>query len=231
MCGDCTDPNDVDELMDGTKADAVWTDPPYAIYGSATGISSSIADDRMVRPMFEKILRVCAQTTKVFGHIYICSDWRSWPSWWEMAKRTSLEAKNCIIWFKGGGGMGSNYANTYEMVGFYANMPERQTMQSSEKRGNHQLSVYKPNFVNLPRVTGDERQHNASKPIKLIEFNIQPSTDEGGIVVDWFVGSGSTIIAAEKLGRRCYAMEIEPRYVDVSIRRWEIYTGKKAVLL
>ena len=229
LCGDSTEEQDVARLMQGQVADCIWTDPPYAIYGSSSGISSSVADDKMVRPMFEAILRVSANTVKVFGHVYICSDWRSWPSWWEMAKRTPLIPKNCIIWDKGGGGMGNNYANTYEMVGFYTNMPERKAMASNEQQG--QRPVFQPNMVRVNRVFGEERQHNASKPVDLISFNIKPSTDEGGLVVDWFLGSGSTLITAEKLGRVCYGMEIDPQYVQVTIERWQNYTGQKAVKL
>jgi len=234
MCGDCTEPNDVDELMAGTKADAVWTDPPYAIYGSASGLESSIADDKMVRPMFETVLRISAKTVKILGHVYVCSDWRSWASWWEMAKRTSLQVKNCIIWDKTGGGTGSgvgrNYRNCFEMVVFLTKVEQKLHMLSSSRRGQiRQIGL--PNLVRVKRVHIGHKEHNAEKPVELISYNVEASTDEGGIVVDWFVGSGSTIIAAEKLGRRCYAMEIEPRYVDVSIRRWENYTGKKAALL
>jgi DNA modification methylase len=146
-----------------------------------------------------------------------------------MAKRTPLEPKNCIIWDKGGGGMGNNYANTYEMVGFYTNMPKRTAMHSTEQAG--QRPVFQPNMVRVNRVIGEERQHNAAKPVDLISFNIEPSIDEGELVVDWFLGSGSTLIAAEKLGRVCYGMEIDPKYVQVAIERWQNYTGQKAVKL
>ena len=226
VCGDCTEDANVALLMAGAKAGAVWTDPPYAIYGSATGVSSSVTDDKMVRPMFERVLRVSALTVKVFGHVYVCSDWRSWPSWWEIAKRTTLEPKNCIIWWKGGGGLGANYANTYEMVGFYVNTPKRQTMTRGERVRHRPIG--QPNYVHFSRVSGEERQHNAAKPVGLVRFNIEPSTDKGDVVVDWFVGSGTTVIAAEQIGRVCYAMEIEPRYCDVVIRRWETYTGQTA---
>jgi DNA modification methylase len=181
--------------------------------------------------MFEKILRVSANTVKVFGHVYVCSDWRSWPSWWEMAKRTPLEPKNCIIWDKGGGGMGNNYANTYEMVGFYTNMPERKAMYNAYGIHGTPRQILQRNMVRVDRARGEERQHNAAKPVDLISYNIEPSTDEGGLVVDWFLGSGSTLITAEKLGRVCYGMEIDPKYVQVAIERWQNYTGQKAIKL
>ena len=103
LCGDATKKEDVEQLMDGQKADMVFTDSPYAIFGSSTGVASDISDDNMVRPFFRDILIASSKILKDFGHVYCCCDWRSWASWWEMAKRTDLDPKNMIVWDKGGG--------------------------------------------------------------------------------------------------------------------------------
>lgn len=226
VCGDSTDAADVAVLMDGSKAAMLCSDPPYAIYGSSTGIGSDIADDKMVRPFFEGILRLAVEHLEMFAHVYVCCDWRSWPSWWEMAKRVELAPKNLIVWDKGGGGLGSSYANAYELVGFFAKLPKQTVMTSNQKRGQRQ--VHKPNIWRGGRVSGD-RLHNAQKPVELMEFLIENSSDAGDVVLEPFAGSGTTIIAAERQSRRCYAMEIEPKYVQVCIDRWEAFTGEKAV--
>lgn len=227
LCGDSTKADDVARLLDGEKAALFATDPPYAIYGSSTGIGSDISDDKMVRPFFESILRTALDNIAIFAHVYVCCDWRSWPSWWEMAKRVELSPKNLIVWDKGGGGLGSSYANTYELVGFFARLPRQTVMTSGQRSGQRQ--VHKPNIWRGNKVSGD-REHNAQKPVELMEFLLENSSDKGDSVLEPFAGSGTTIIACERLSRRCYAMEIEPRYVDVAVKRWEQYTGRTAEL-
>jgi len=123
--------------------------------------------------------------------------------------------------------MGSSYANSYELVGFFARLPEQKVMISNPTSGN-QRQVHKPNVWRGPKVPGGQRDHNAQKPVALMEFLITNSSDAGAVVLEPFAGSGTTIIAAEQLGRRCYAMEIDPRYVAVAIERWEKFTGKEA---
>ncbi len=225
QCGDSTQPDEVKRLMNGKKADLFMTDPPYAIYGSATGLSSDIADDRMVRPFFLEILRAAAGNATMWAHIYICCDWRSWPSWWEMAKRAKLAPKNLIVWDKELPGLGSMYGNAYELVAFFALLPPKKpVMTSSAPTGQRQ--VHKPNVWRGPYVR--DRDHNAQKPVDLFKFLIENSTDAGDLVLDLFCGAGTAIIAAEEVGRHCYAMDIDPSWIDVTVRRWEEITGRKA---
>jgi DNA modification methylase len=225
VCGDMTDAEVRKALLGRSRADCVWTDPPYAIYGSSSGLAEDITDDKIARPFFQEILAASVSALKLFGHAYICCDWRSWASWWEMTKRTSLTPKNLIVWDKGSSGLGNNYANTYELVGFFARLP-KQTAMGNRKTG--QRPVHSPNLMRFNRPTGDDRQHNAAKPVDLVQKMIELSTDVGGLVVDWFAGSGSTLIACERANRRCRLTEIDPRYCDVTVRRWQEYTGKSA---
>lgn len=230
ICGDCFLPEIRAKAFAARGADAiahgldlVVTDPPYAIYGSSTGIGADIADDKMVRPFFEQLFRMTREHLKTFGHAYFCTDWRSWAAMWEAARRAGLTAKNAIVWDKGNGGLGNNYANCYELIGFFAHLPPPTAMKSTTKKG--QRPVHAPNIMRFPRVTGAERQHNAAKPVAMMSQLIENSSDAGDVVADFFAGSGSTLIAAEKTGRGCVAFEIEPKYCDVIVERWRRLTG------
>jgi DNA modification methylase/predicted nucleic acid-binding Zn-ribbon protein len=227
VCANALEGDLVASVIPTNGADCVVTDPPYAIYGSASGLSSEITDDKIVRPFFRSALRAAERVTRLFGHIYIFCDWRSWPSWWEEAKGLHVEPKNLLVWDKGGAGLGSNYANTYELVGFFAHMPPTKAMAGQRKTG--QRSVFKSNILRFDRVTGADRLHNAAKPVELLRELLDNSTEPGGTVVDLFLGSGSTLIAAEELGRRCLAADVDPKWCDVAVRRWERLTEKTAV--
>lgn len=224
VIGDSLDPAVRRVLLepDGGLVDLVITDPPYAIYGSSTGIGADIADDRMVRPFFVEIAQALAEHLRIWGHAYVCCDWRSWPSIWD-GFRSRLAPKNLIVWDKGGGGLGSSYANTYELVGFFARLPPSRAMKSHDERG--QRPVYAPNLVRFNRTTGEDRNHNAAKPPDLIGWLMGHSSDEGATVLDLFGGGGSTMAAAEALGRSARLVEIAPDNADAIVERWCRLTG------
>lgn len=227
-CGDSTVEEDVDALLEGKRPDVMFTDPPYAIYGSSTGIATDITDDKMVRPFFLSILRQGQRVLKSFGHFYICCDWRSYPSWWEVAKGTGLVPKNAIVWDKNGAGLGSNYANTHEWIFFGSSIPMRQqmTQKITGLRSVFDANVWR--FNRVPSSKADPRLHNAQKPVDMVRRALKNSSDEGGTVLDLFGGSGTTLIAAEEEDRTAFVMEIEPRWCDVIVERWERKTGLKA---
>lgn len=220
LVGDSFDREDVDRLLDGKLADMVLTDPPFAIYGSSTGISSDIADDKMVRPFFEKLGAVIIERVPEFAHIYVHCDWRSYATLWHGLKSARLTPKNCIVWDKGHFGLGGMYGNAHEFVAFFARLPPQKAMTSGNKRGQRPV-LGCANIFKASRVTGEERQHNAAKPVELLAWMIENSSEPGDLVLDLFGGSGSTLIAAEKTGRRCAMMEMEPRFADVIIERWQ----------
>lgn len=226
LCGDSFEPKDLERLLNGERVTVVATDPPYAIYGSSTGIGSDIADDKMVQPFFENLARVVSRVLDTFGHAYFCTDWRSWSALWRGATRAGLQPKNMLVWDKGGGGMGNMYAQTHELIGFYVKPPQGKALMSNQQTG--QRTVLRPNMLRFSRVSQSEREHNAAKPVGLMEELIGNSSDAGDIVLDLFAGSGSTLIAADNLGRRAFVMEMEPKYVDVIVARWERKTGQTA---
>lgn len=229
ICGDSCADDAPAKLVGKQKAAAVFTDPPYAIYGSATGIAADITDDKMVRPFFKSVIRNITELLQTFGHVYVCCDWRSWASWWEVIKGSGLTVKNMVVWDKGGG-LGTMYANAHELIMFGSYVPLQRHMAKkvSGERMVKGQNVWRVNRAGRDE-TGEERQHNAQKPVELVIIALENSTKPGEWVVDFFGGSGTTLIACEKLGRRCAMMEVDPRYMDLIITRWQGLTGQKAI--
>ena len=227
MCGDSTDKSTVELLMNGNKADMVFTDPPYALFGNSTGVAG-ICDDKMTRPFFLAIFQRLRENTKLFGHIYACCDWHSAFSLQAMAKQAGLTEKNLCIWDKGNCGLGAMYQQCYEMIWFFANSPIATHTVGKKKAGERTVNG-KPNIWRYPRENSNDRVHNAQKPLAMVEFAIKNSCDKGESVLDLFGGSGTTLIASEATDRTCYMMELDPKYCDVIIKRWESLTGNKAI--
>lgn len=221
LCGDSTLDTTMATLIEGDTCHAMLTDPPYAIYGSATGIASDISDDRMVRPFFERIMNIGKDRLEYFAHMYVCCDWRSWPAIWDAARSTpSLEAKNLLIWDKGGAGLGSNYANTYECIGYFSKLPKQTAMG---QRPTGQRAVHRPNVLRHNRPHGEDRLHNAAKPVALFRDLMENSTNPGDVILDPFIGSGTTIIAADQAARICLGVDVEPGWCDVTLERfWQL---------
>lgn len=268
LCGDCTDLAQVARLMDGKRADAAITDPPFAIYGSSTGLDASIADDKVVRPFFALVLKSLVVAVRPFGAVYVCCDWRSWAAWWDGAKPVKLAPANCLIWDKGSGGLGSNYANGHELIGYFLAKPERKKMfkqatgvrpvlrsnllriEAEGDAGPERLPILEwvdelgqavelddvasppPNvrpLLRFGRVTGAQRVHNAAKPIPLLKELIDASTRPGELVVDFFGGSGTTLLAAAILERVAYLTEIDPAWCDVIRHRWTLWAREAGI--
>ncbi len=233
LCGDSGDEETVALALEDREADAIVTDPPYAIYGSSTGVTSSAADDRMVRPFFEGILRMIAAHLKPFGHAYTFCDWRSWAAWWDVSRNTGLVPKNLLVWLKPGGGIGSMYGNVYELIAFWVRQQEQTGVFMGKATG--QRLVLHPNVLEFGRAGGKrdvdaKSEHNAQKPVDLLEELLRNSTDKGDLVLDPYGGAGSTLLACERKGRRSVTIDIEPRWIDLTIARWQTMTGATARL-
>jgi DNA modification methylase len=224
MCGDSTSREDVERLMNGKKADMVFTDPPYAAFGSSTGLAENIVDDKMIRPFFKEILSSIRKNTKPFRHIYLCCDWRSYSTFWEINRDVGLAPKNLIVWHKPNARLGSMYSNSHEFLFFLSNKYKERMTQSVGK----ERTVYGETNVWVYSIdTNKKRLHNAEKPIVLLERSINNSSDENELILDPFLGSGTTLIACEQLDRICYGMEISPQYCEVICQRWEKLTGEE----
>jgi len=216
LCGDSTDSDTVARLMDDKVADCVFTDPPYALFGNSTGVAD-VADDKMVRPFFRTILKNYKDITKPYGHIYVCCDWHSAFVIEAMSREVELKAKNLCIWDKGDGGVGAMYQQCYEMIWFFDNSPKNKTTSRTVKAGVRTVNG-KPNIWRHHRVTTD-RIHNAQKPVDMVESAIQNSSDRNDLVVDLFGGSGTTMVASNNASRKCFMMEMEPKYCQVIVDR------------
>ncbi len=228
ICGDCTDAAVVERVMGGERADCAFTDPPFAIYGSSTGVSQSVADTGMVRPFFRDIGLRLAESLRFFAHVYICCDWRSFCVLTsEVGRRLVL--KNMIVWTKPGGNVsGTFYTNVHELLALLVYEPPQESI--FKKKTGHR-PVYDQNVWEQSVVPVDRREHFAEKPIENVERAVGNSTEDGESVIDLFLGSGTTLIACERLGRRCRAVEISPAYVAVTLERWSVMTGREPVLV
>lgn len=216
MCGDSTNEEDIEKLLDYKKIDLLFTDPPYGInvvgddgnVGGATfGISKKgkyskiIADDTTdtAKAMYE-ILKPLVNKMIIWGGNYFINFLDFSDGWLVWDKRCESGIRNT---FSDGE---LAYCNFHTPLRIY-----RQLWNGMIREGEH-----------------DKRVHPTQKPIKILTDILTDFSTENDVVLDVFGGSGSTLIACEHLNRQCYMMELDPKYVDVIIKRWENLTGKKA---
>jgi len=215
LCGDSTDSDAIARLMNGEKADMVFTDPPYALFGNSTG--AAVADDKMIRPFFLLIGTSIMKATKKFAHFYSCLDWKSWAAVLETYQKAGLTVKNMIVWDKGSGALGQAYRSQHELImfGLCGNNGISITGTSGVE------SKYQIKDTNVWTVKRENKQgmHAALKPQELIQKAVQNSSFADELVLDLFLGSGSTMVAAQQLKRKCYGMEMEPKYCQVIVDR------------
>ncbi len=244
-CGDALSGASYTELMAGKKAGMVITDLPFnvPIDGHVSGLGTVkhrdflIASGEMNEPEFTAFLtqacRLLAMNSMNGSLHYLFMDFRHL---WELLTAGRLvygDLKNLIVWAKESGGMGSQYRNQHELVLLYKN-------GKAKHRNNIELGKFgrsRTNVWNYARPTafgrsGEEENllalHPTVKPVQLIADAMLDASALGDVVLDPFLGSGTTVIAAERTGRICYGMELDPTYVDTAIRRWQAYTGKRA---
>ena len=232
MCGDSTSIDDAEKLMGGLLADLVFTDPPYNVDYSGRGANNlgTIKNDNMSDNDFEQFCRDVFTTysaiMKPLACIYVCHpDSASAPKIaFEKTFAEQFKKSSTIIWMKQSAGMGwQDYRAQHEPIlygwkegkGSHFNAGDR-TKTSIWKIGRDAQSSY---------------VHPTQKPVCLPEEAIMNSSKGSDCVVDLFGGSGSTLIACEKTGRINRSMELDPKYCDVIVKRWEEFTGKKAELL
>jgi DNA modification methylase len=246
LCGDALDARSYATLMADERAEMVFTDPPYnvPIDGHVSGLGQirhrefAMASGEMSEVEFTRFLKSVFQNAvsySVDGSIhFICMDWRHLWETLQAGRDTYSELKNLVVWNKTNGGMGSFYRSKHELVlvwkkGTAAHINNFELGQHGRYRSN----VWDYAGINTMRSGRLEElaMHPTVKPVAMVADAIKDCSARNGIILDPFMGSGTTIIAAERTGRRARGIEFDPAYVDVAIKRWQAYTGKSAALL
>jgi len=212
MCGDSTSIDAVEKLMDGNKVDLIFTDPPYNVaFNGRSGKHDVIKNDNLPENEFNNFIAEVCNTIKVVDPkaYYIWCNWKFYGVLQDL-----LEYKTCIVWAKNVFGMGSGYRHQHEFCLFNGKIDEVVKNESDlweiKKDTNYVHPTQKPVALSVRAF---------SNHVKLLN------------VLDLFGGSGSTLIGAEQTGRKAFVMELDPKYCDVIVKRWEDFTGKKAELL
>jgi DNA modification methylase len=224
----------------------VFIDPPYnvAIDGNVSGLGATrhrefaMASGEMSKEEFQqfltKVFLLLAKHSTPHSLHFVCMDWRHTGEVVAAGEDIYNELINCCVWVKDNAGMGSFYRSQHEFVFLFKS-------QKGSHRNNIQLGQYgrnRTNVWNYPCANSFSRSrdegnllalHPTVKPAALVGDAIMDCTERGAIVLDSFLGSGTTVIAAERTGRRCYGLEIDSRYVDTIVRRWQSFTRNVAI--
>jgi DNA modification methylase len=225
MCGDSTMLDDVEKLMDGQLADILITDPPYNVaYEGSTGMT--IQNDDMGDDQFRQFLAdafICANTVMKAGAVFYI--WHADSEGYNFrgaAKDAGWTVRQCLIWNKDSLVMGRQDYHWKHEPCLYGWKDGAGHLWATDRKQTTILQFGKPKKNDL---------HPTMKPVELIEYQMLNNTKGQDLVLDLFGGSGSTMIAAEKHGRCARLMELDPKYCDVIVKRWEDFTGKKAELI
>ncbi|MGB9367332.1 MAG: DNA methyltransferase [Xanthobacteraceae bacterium] len=243
LCGDARDAAVLRSLMGGEHASMVFTDPPYNVRirgvvgrGKVSHDEFAMASGELTSAEFRAFLSTTlalAANHSLQGAVhFVAMDWRHIADLLEVGKGVYPELLNICCWVKTNAGQGSFYRSQHELIAvFRVGEAKHQNNIELGKHGRNRSNVWRYAGVNTFR-TGrmkDLRSHPTVKPVAMVKDAIQDVTRRHEIVLDPFCGSGTTILAAEQVGRRACALEIEPRYVDVAIDRWQVATKKDAV--
>jgi DNA modification methylase len=243
LCGDARDLASYQFLLEGKQADLVLTDPPcnVAIEGNCSGrvgeaniapASAEISEDQFVA-LLTAFLQRSKENTKDGAVLFVFTDWQHLYGLMTASREVGLALKNLVVWAKDDAAMGSFYRCRHELVLVLKNgdAPHTNTLELG-RHGRYRTNIWEYAGVTSFRAgrTEDLALHPPVKPTALVADAIRDVTRRGAIVLDPFAGSGTTIIAAEKTGRHGRAIELDPLYCDVIVRRWQQYTGKAARL-
>ena len=244
LCGDARNADHLDRLMGRERAAMAFLDPPYNVRirgvvgrGRVKHGEFAMASGEMSRTDFTAFLEETLGTAASVSHEgavhFVCMDWRHVGELIEVGREVYGEMLNLAVWVKSNAGQGSFYRSQHELIGVFR-------VGEAKHRNNIELGRHGRSRSNVWHYAGantfragrmDElAAHPTVKPVAMVADALKDCTRRGDIVLDTFAGSGTTILASERVGRRAYAMEFEPRYLDVAIRRWQAFTRRDAVL-
>lgn len=246
-CGNSLDRETYKTLMQGKQASVCFTDPPYnvRINGHATGKGKrkhrefAMASGEMLSPEHTDFL------ARTFGHAarnskpgaihFICGDWRHVTEFTCAGTEAFSALLNICVWKKHNAGMGSLYRSQHEFVFVYKHGSAKHINNVElGKHGRSRTNVWEYPGANTLGKLGEEgdliADHPTVKPVALVADAIRDCSRRGDIVLDVFLGSGTSLLAAERMGRVCYGIEIDPLYVDLAVRRWQRHAGDHALL-
>jgi DNA modification methylase len=243
-CGSALEASAYDVLLEGAKAAAVFADPPYnvKIDGHVCGSGAikhqefAMASGEMTPAEFERFL--CEANGLIGAHaepgavVFACMDWRHMGEMLAAGRAACFDLINLCVWVKSNGGMGSLYRSRHELMFVFRNGKAKHLNNVQLGRfGRNRTNVWNyagaNSFPRKGRAKGLDL-HPTVKPIAMVADALLDSTRPNDVVLDPFCGSGTTILAAERVGRRCYGVEIDPLYADTAIARWERMTGAQA---
>lgn len=212
MCGDSTNKESVSLLMDGAEADMVFTDPPYNIAYSGVNDKRTIRNDKMSDEKFVQFLENSLMPCET---MYVCCSWQYAHLFRKALENLGQKIKAMIVWDKVNPAQHlDKYFKQHELIWYCGSFGGEKTLRGDVWQCKRQTNTVHPTM----------------KPIELIAMAIQDQPNKK-IIYDGFGGSGSTLIACEQLDRTCYMMELDPKYCDVIIKRWENITGESANLV
>jgi DNA modification methylase len=241
-CGDARDQRFVDCLREGREADVCIADPPYNLKISGFGFGKSRfrqgdfveASGEMSKLEFYGLIRdslnVMRGSCSPSALLYIFMDWRHILELTAAGEQLGLALANLCVWVKPNGGLGGLYRSGHELVAVFKAGPE-------PHQNNVELGKFGRNRTNVwnydPPSVKDELlgAHPTVKPVAMIADILRDCTKRGDVVIDTFLGSGSTLMAAHETGRVCVGGELDPHYLDVTIRRWQAISGRDAIHL
>lgn len=243
--GDARRLQSFEALMQGERAGMAILDPPYnvRILGHVGGrgrikhrefvCGSGEMSAREFEGFLHETLALCAKFSKDGSIHYVFMDWRHVNELLQAGAKAYGQLKNVCVWVKSNAGQGAFYRSQHELVFVFkhGDAPHINTFELGQ-HGRNRSNVWHYAGVNSFRAgrLDELKIHPTVKPVTLVADAIQDCSRRGDIVLDAFAGSGTTIMAAERLGRRAYCLELDPIYADVAIRRWQAYTGRDAVL-
>ena len=243
LCGDARNREDLARLMDGSLASMAFLDPPYNVrvrdivgrgrvqHPEFVMASGELSSDGFVT-FLRDALRQAAAVSKDGAVHYICMDWRHIGDLISAGSDVYAAMLNLVAWVKTNAGQGSFYRSQHELIGVFrvGTEPHLNNVELG-RHGRSRSNVWHYAGVNVFRAgrLDDLKAHPTVKPVALVAEAMKDVTRRGDVVLDTFGGSGTTLLAAERVGRKAYVLELEPRFVDVAIRRWQAFAKRDVI--